>query len=71
MPHHLQPIAVSVEQACARWGIGKTKLYELIKAADIRAVKIGTRTLIDLRSGDDFFSSLPSVGVQPHNSGKA
>lgn len=58
----LGPVAISVAQACDRWGVGKTKLYDLINADNIRAVKIGSRTLIDVRTGDDYFASLPALG---------
>ncbi len=40
------PLAHQVPQACARLGIGRTALYELLKAGDLRCFKIGTRTLI-------------------------
>ena len=42
----LAPISTNVTDACRRLGIGKTKLYELIKAGEIRTVKIGVKTLI-------------------------
>ena len=37
---------VSVKDAAALLGIGRTKLYELINSREIDSVKIGTRTLI-------------------------
>ncbi|SFN28479.1 helix-turn-helix domain-containing protein [Dokdonella immobilis] len=40
------PLANKVPQACARLGIGRTALYELLKAGALRSIKVGTRTLI-------------------------
>lgn len=40
------PLANQVPQACARLGIGRTALYELLKAGELRCFKVGTRTLI-------------------------
>jgi hypothetical protein len=34
-------------------GLGRTKLYELIKAGDLETVKIGRATLITMRSLSD------------------
>lgn len=62
MREPVPPAWVSIGQACSLWGLGKTKLYQLIEAQKIRAVKIGARTLVEVRSGDEFFASLPSIG---------
>ena len=40
------PLANQIPQACARLGIGRTALYELLKAGELRSFKVGTRTLI-------------------------
>lgn len=40
------PLAHSVNEACERLGIGRTSLYELIAAKEIRPFKIGRKTLI-------------------------
>ncbi len=40
------PLAHRVDSACHRLGIGRTKLYSLITEKKLRAIKIGTRTLI-------------------------
>jgi excisionase family DNA binding protein len=39
-------LANQVPQACARLGIGRTAFYELLKSGEIRAIKVGTRTLV-------------------------
>lgn len=40
------PLAVRVREACRLTGIGRSKLYELIAAGEIRVVKVGSITLI-------------------------
>jgi excisionase family DNA binding protein len=41
-----EPLANKIPQACARLGIGKTALYELLKAGKLRSFKVGACTLI-------------------------
>ena len=36
----------SLPDACGRLGIGRSKLYELIAAGDLKVIKIGRRSLI-------------------------
>ena len=38
--------ALSIAQACAYSGIGRTKLYELIEKQVLRSVKVGDRRLV-------------------------
>lgn len=45
-----RPLAVRVPEACRLSGIGRSKLYELIKAGELRTVKVGAITLIPLTS---------------------
>jgi excisionase family DNA binding protein len=44
------PLAVRVPEACRLSGIGRSKLYELIKAGELRTIKVGAITLIPLTS---------------------
>lgn len=43
---HLAPAAFSISDAARYLGIGRTKLYEYIKAGALPAVHFGNRTLI-------------------------
>lgn len=52
---------VSIIEACDRWSIGKTRLYELLKNGELKAVKLGRRTLVDVGHGDLWFASLPRL----------
>lgn len=45
-PAPLVPLAHAIPDACRRIGIGRTKLYQLLEAGEIRAIKIGKKTLI-------------------------
>ncbi|RVT95050.1 DNA-binding protein [Sphingomonas crocodyli] len=45
-----EPITVRVSEAVRLLGIGRSKLYELIKSGQIDVVKIGATTLIPMRS---------------------
>jgi excisionase family DNA binding protein len=46
------PLAVSVDKAAVAAGLGRSTLYEAIRAGDLRSAKIGARRVIlldDLR----------------------
>jgi excisionase family DNA binding protein len=45
---------VSVRQAMAMLGLGRTKFYELIKAKEIEALKFGAKTAVLLESLREF-----------------
>jgi len=47
-------IMLSVGEAWAKLGIGRTTLYELIRKKEIESVKIGRRRLISLRAIERF-----------------
>ena len=44
------PLTVRVREACRLTGIGRSKLYLLIKEGHIEVVKVGSMTLITMRS---------------------
>jgi excisionase family DNA binding protein len=57
----IQREGLSISEACAAAGIGRTKLYQAITAGNLKARKCGKRTLVlrdDLR---DFLASLPGA----------
>lgn len=52
---------LSISEACAMAGIGRTKIYQAIADGNLKARKCGKRTLVlrdDLR---DFLASLPGA----------
>lgn len=55
---------VPFKDGLAYGGFGRTKAYELIAEGKIMAVKMGSRTLIDLDTVDAYHKSLPMI--EPH-----
>ena len=48
------PITVRIKDACRMTGIGRSKLYLLIAEGKIETIKIGSMTLIPVRSIEAF-----------------
>jgi excisionase family DNA binding protein len=42
----MEPVTLSIADAMKAIGIGRTKIYELIGAKKLRAVRLGGRTLV-------------------------
>lgn len=58
MPHK---IAMTVNEAVSYSGIGRTKLYDLVKEGKLTPKKLGTRTLILTDELDAYVRSLPDM----------
>jgi excisionase family DNA binding protein len=57
----MQPIELTIAEACAAARIGRTRVYEAIRAGELCARKHGKRTLIlseDLRS---WLEAMPAI----------
>jgi excisionase family DNA binding protein len=52
--------ALSIVEFCHRYGVGRSKAYEEIKAGRLRAIKIGNRTLIIVDDAEAWLLSRPS-----------
>ena len=46
----IEPLTVRIPEALRLTGIGRSKLYQLIKSGDVQTVKIGTATLVVMAS---------------------
>lgn len=46
----LEPLTVRIPVAVRLTGIGRSKLYELIKSGDVEIVKVGASTLVMVAS---------------------
>lgn len=57
-------LAVSIKDAAVAVGIGRSKIYELIKAGDLIPRKCGSRTLILLEDLKHFIESLPTAQTE-------
>ncbi len=53
------PLYAKVPDWCQLSGMGRTSTYEALGRGDLRAVKVGTRTLIDVVHGLEWLASLP------------
>jgi excisionase family DNA binding protein len=58
------PYAFTVNDAAAYSGIGRTRLYELIGAGKLEALKAGKRTLIVSDSLRRYLETLPRADVR-------
>lgn len=54
----IRPLAVRIPDAYRIIGIGRSKLYKLIKAGDIATVKVGTITLVRVEVLEAFVAGL-------------
>ena len=50
--------ALSIEETMSATGIGRTKLYELINTGELKAKKIGKRTIVLKADLEEFLSNL-------------
>ena len=46
----IEPISVTVEDGCRAFGVGRTKMYELMDAGDVESFTVGKRRLINYAS---------------------
>jgi excisionase family DNA binding protein len=54
--------AYSVPEVLLRIGIGRDKLYTLIRSGELPARKVGRRTLIVASDLEAFLKALPTIG---------
>jgi excisionase family DNA binding protein len=55
------PLAFSVAEACSAARIGRTSLYQAIRAGELRALKRGRRTIILANDLRRYLESLPAL----------
>lgn len=60
------PVRATVTDWCGLSGMGRSATYEALGRGDLRAVKVGSRTLIDVAHGLAWLDSLPPATVRPH-----
>jgi excisionase family DNA binding protein len=53
--------AFDIKGFCARYGIGRTKVYREINDGRLKAVKVGRRVLIRLTDAEKWLASLPPM----------
>jgi excisionase family DNA binding protein len=57
------PLLVGIRDAAKRLGIGRSKLYELVKAREIVPVRIGSRALIPMSALNAFVDKVQNRGA--------
>ena len=60
-----EPFALSIEEAAKLSGFGRTTLYNLIKKNNLKARKVGRRTIILVPDLQECLTSLPLAGRAP------
>lgn len=65
----LTPITLRIPDACRLTGIGRSKLYELIKAGEIEIIKIGSITLVPMASLYALVGRTPASASPPVSPG--
>jgi excisionase family DNA binding protein len=53
--------ALTIDEFCRRYGIGRTSAYAEIAAGRLRAVKVGRKTLIIVDDAEEWLAALPSL----------
>ena len=61
-------LAFSVAEACSAARIGRTSLYQAIRAGELRALKRGRRTIILANDLRRYLESLPAVAPKSGSS---
>jgi excisionase family DNA binding protein len=54
-------LAYRIDDLAEALGVSRTKLYSEIAAGKLRAVKLGSRTLVTTRDANDYLSRLPDI----------
>lgn len=58
----IEPISVTIAQAMAMTGLGRSTIYLAIGRGELEAVKVNGRTLIIFQSLKQRIASLPRIG---------
>lgn len=60
----LEPKYATLPHWCVLSGMSRTKTYYAIGAGNLRAVKLGNRTLVDVDAGLAWLRSLPAAQIR-------
>ncbi len=63
------PARATIPTWCSLSGMGHTMTYQALGTGHLKAVKMGTRTLIDVPHGLAWLDSLPPVTSEPSGTG--
>ena len=58
-------LLLSIAESARRLGIGKTRIFEILKAEQLHAVRLGGRTLIPIAELERFRGAAPAANAKP------
>ena len=58
--------AFTIQEFGRNYKLGRTKIWSLIKERELRAVKVGSKTLIRADDAEAWLSSLAATSTQAH-----
>ena len=64
------PARATINDWCKLSGMGRSATYEALGRSDLRAVKLGSRVLIDVPHGLAWLDSLPPAAIRPHGANR-
>jgi hypothetical protein len=59
----ITPRYAPITDWCAISGMGRSSVYEALGRGDLRAIKLGARTLIDVEAGLAWLASMPAAEI--------
>jgi|tagenome__1003787_1003787.scaffolds.fasta_scaffold20938858_3 hypothetical protein len=59
------PLFASISRWCHLSGMGRTRTYEEAGAGNLRIIKVGGRSLVDVPHGLAWMRSLPTARIRP------
>ena len=65
------PKLATISDFSRLFGVGRTMVYQLVGAGELRAVKAGRRTLIDVESASAWAANLPPAAIHTVRQRKA
>jgi hypothetical protein len=57
------PRFAPISDWCVISGMGRSSVYEALGRGDLKAIKLGTRTLIDVEAGLAWLASMPPAAI--------
>jgi hypothetical protein len=59
----MEPKFATIDGWCALTGMGRRVVYDLLGTGDLKAVKVGARTLVDCEHGLAYLRSCPAAVI--------
>jgi hypothetical protein len=61
----ITPRYAPISDWCFISGMSRSTTYEALGRGDLKAIKLGVRTLIDVEAGLEWLGSLPAADIRP------